>query len=121
MTGRAMTGRATTGRALTGRSTVTNLQTYDAPEVAAHYAALDYLTPCERVLFETYVRSGSAILDLGVGGGRTTAYLANRASRDVGVDYAPAMVNFAPGFCVNAEILFELQCDQPGPRRSIAH
>lgn len=92
MTGRAMTGRATTGRALTGRSTVTNLQTYDAPEVAAHYAALDYLTPCERVLFETYVRSGSAILDLGVGGGRTTAYLANRASRYVGVDYAPAMV-----------------------------
>jgi hypothetical protein len=37
------------------------------------------------------------------------------------LDYAPAMVNFAPGFCVNAEILFELQCDQPGPRRSIAH
>jgi hypothetical protein len=35
------------------------------------------------------------------------------------LDYAPAMVNFAPGFCVNAEILFELQCDQPGPRRSI--
>jgi len=35
------------------------------------------------------------------------------------LDYAPAMINFAPGFCVNAEILFELQCDQPGPRRSI--
>ena len=32
------------------------------------------------------------------------------------LDYAPAMVNFAPDFCVNAEILFELQCDQPGPR-----
>jgi len=35
------------------------------------------------------------------------------------LDYAPAMINFAPGFCVNAEILFELQCDQSGPRRSI--
>ena len=33
------------------------------------------------------------------------------------LDYAPALVNFAPGFCVNAEILFELQYDQPGPRR----
>ena len=37
------------------------------------------------------------------------------------LDYTPAMVNFAPGFCVNAEILFELQCDQPGPRQSIEH
>jgi SAM-dependent methyltransferase len=75
-----------------GRNAATNLQTYDAPEVATHYARLDYLTPCERLLFETYIPTGSAILDLGVGGGRTTSYLANRASRYVGVDYAPAMV-----------------------------
>jgi hypothetical protein len=33
------------------------------------------------------------------------------------LDYAPAMVNFAPDFCLNADILFELQYDQPGPRR----
>ena len=33
------------------------------------------------------------------------------------LDYAPAMVNFAPFFCSNAEILFELQHDCPGPRR----
>lgn len=32
------------------------------------------------------------------------------------LDYAPAMVNFPPGFCVNADILFELQYDQAGPR-----
>lgn len=32
------------------------------------------------------------------------------------LDYAPAMVNFAPDFCVNADTLFELQYDQPGPR-----
>jgi len=31
--------------------------------------------------------------------------------------YAPAMVNFAPDFCMNADLLFELQYDQPGPRR----
>ncbi len=77
---------------MTGRSAATNLQTYDAPEVAAHYAVLDYLTPCERVLFESYIPPDCAILDLGVGGGRTTPYLAHRASRYVGVDYAPAMV-----------------------------
>jgi hypothetical protein len=31
--------------------------------------------------------------------------------------YAPAMVNFAPDFCRNADILFDLQYDQAGPRR----
>ena len=70
-----------------------NLQRYEAREVVAHYAALDYLTPCERLLFETYIAPCSTILDLGVGGGRTAAYLAHRASRYVGVDYAPSMVN----------------------------
>jgi hypothetical protein len=32
------------------------------------------------------------------------------------LDYAPAMVNFAPEFCANADILFDLQYDQTGPR-----
>jgi len=35
------------------------------------------------------------------------------------LDYAPAAVNFAPGFCMNGDILFDLQCDQAGPRRLI--
>lgn len=35
----------------------------------------------------------------------------------VWLDHAPAAVNFAPCFCENADILFELQFDQPGPRR----
>jgi len=33
------------------------------------------------------------------------------------LDRSPAAANSAPWFCLNAEILFELQCDQPGPRR----
>ena len=33
------------------------------------------------------------------------------------LNYAPAMINFAPDFCVNADILFELQYDQPWSRR----
>ena len=32
------------------------------------------------------------------------------------LDYAQAMVNFAPDFCMDAHILFELQCDQAGSR-----
>jgi ubiquinone/menaquinone biosynthesis C-methylase UbiE len=69
-----------------------NLQVYNAHEVAAHYAGLDYLSPCEILLFENFLRSGMAILDLGVGGGRTTPYLSGIASRYVGVDYAQEMI-----------------------------
>jgi len=33
------------------------------------------------------------------------------------LDRGTAATNFAPRFCVNADILFEMQCDRPGPRR----
>lgn len=32
------------------------------------------------------------------------------------LDHRPADLSLAPRFCVNADILFELQCDEPGPR-----
>jgi ubiquinone/menaquinone biosynthesis C-methylase UbiE len=74
------------------RKQAANLENYSAPEVVAHFAKLNYLTPCERLLFETHLRKGSAILDLGVGGGRTTPYLSALASRYVGVDYSEEMI-----------------------------
>jgi ubiquinone/menaquinone biosynthesis C-methylase UbiE len=73
-------------------STASNLEVYNSDEVASHYAGLDYLTPCERFLFKIYLQEGMAILDLGVGGGRTTSYLSNLASRYIGVDYATTMI-----------------------------
>ena len=69
-----------------------NIPTYNAPSVVEYYATLNYLTPCEQLLFDTYLRPGMAILDLGVGGGRTTAYLSSIAARYVGVDYASEMI-----------------------------
>ena len=74
------------------RAEAVNLPTYCAPEVASHYAALKYLTPCEQSLFRTYIKPGMTVLDLGVGGGRTTSYLSRVASRYVGVDYSEAMI-----------------------------
>jgi ubiquinone/menaquinone biosynthesis C-methylase UbiE len=71
---------------------VSNLQVYNKPDVASHYAVLNYLTPCEQVLFDLYIKPGAAVLDLGVGGGRTTPYLSRDASRYVGVDYASEMI-----------------------------
>ncbi len=69
-----------------------NISTYNRPEVAEYYAALDYLTPCEELLFDTYLKPDMAILDIGVGGGRTTPYLSSVAGRYVGVDYASEMI-----------------------------
>lgn len=67
-------------------------QYYTRPEIAAEYGRAQYITPCERLLFDAYIRPGMAILDMGVGGGRTSEFLARNASRYVGLDYAPEMI-----------------------------
>jgi ubiquinone/menaquinone biosynthesis C-methylase UbiE len=67
-------------------------QHYTRPEVAAGYGAQRYITPCERLLLDTYIKPGMAILDVGVGGGRTSEFLARDASRYVGIDYAAEMI-----------------------------
>jgi len=69
-----------------------NLHVYNSPDVAGHYARLHYLSACEHLLFQTFLKPGIAILDLAMGGGRTTPYLSGLASRYVGVDYALEMV-----------------------------
>jgi SAM-dependent methyltransferase len=69
-----------------------NFQIYNSGAVASYYAGLDYFSPCETVLFHTSQKPGSPILDLGVGGARTTPYLSRLAQRYVELDYAPEMV-----------------------------
>jgi SAM-dependent methyltransferase len=69
-----------------------NLEAYNSPEVTSYYSSLNYLTPCERLLFDEYLSPGMTILDLGVGGGRTTPYLSSIASRYAGADYAAEMI-----------------------------
>lgn len=41
---------------MSARPGTANLQIYNTPNVASHYASLDYLTPCERFLFDSYLR-----------------------------------------------------------------
>jgi SAM-dependent methyltransferase len=48
--------------------------------------------PPEKYVFARYVPAGRDILDIGVGGGRTTFFLAPTARRYLGVDYSEAMV-----------------------------
>ena len=70
-----------------------NLRVYNSDEVVSHYAELDNLAPCERFLIDTYLEPGMDVVDLGVGGGRTTPHLSRLARHYVGIDYASAMVN----------------------------
>ncbi len=72
----------------------TNQRTMASSSVVAGYAARDELSPPERVVFDL-VRDetrGRAILDLGVGGGRTVRALTELSADYVGIDYAREMV-----------------------------
>ena len=69
-----------------------NLEVFNQHSVVDHYAAAAWLQPCEAYCFDKYVNSGDTILDLGVGGGRTTPHLLAKASRYVGADYSQSMV-----------------------------
>lgn len=68
------------------------LEAYSRPSVVALYERQAGLHEAERELFDAYLRPGMAILDVGVGAGRTTPHLASLALRYVGVDFSEAMV-----------------------------
>lgn len=74
-----------------------NRAAFDDQGVVGDYAtaAGQGLMADEALLYEWYVPRGAAVLDLGIGTGRTTGYLQDRAGRYVGIDYAPRMVEAA--------------------------
>ncbi len=63
-------------------------------EVVREYASFDFLLPPEGAILEILADElpGWRVLDLGVGGGRTSRHLAGRVREYVGVDYSPAMI-----------------------------
>ena len=74
-----------------------NQALYEEAAVAEHYASVSALQPAERTIFallDAHLASAE-LLDLGVGGGRTTAHLAPRVRRYVALDYSPAMIDAA--------------------------
>lgn len=88
-----------------------NQRVYSEPAVVDHYAALDYVTECERFLFDRYIRPSMAVLDLGVGGGRTTMELSRRACRYVGLDYSEKMVKVCREKFPQLEFVHGNACD----------
>jgi SAM-dependent methyltransferase len=63
--------------------------------VVADYANAKGLRDCEPFLFATYIAPDSDILDIGVGAGRTAAFLAPLARSYLGIDYSEEMIEAA--------------------------
>ena len=71
-----------------------NRQTYANGKVLDYYDGLTELFPSEKVLFEKLSSriENARILDIGVGGGRTSKYLLPRAAEYTGLDYVPEFI-----------------------------
>jgi ubiquinone/menaquinone biosynthesis C-methylase UbiE len=67
---------------------------WNAPSVVGHYTRKNFLYLPEMRLLNLLRDKWSTMqmLDIGIGGGRTTLYFAELCERYVGVDYAPQMV-----------------------------
>lgn len=71
-----------------------NRRLYEKHAMGARYAKQSALQPAEAAILRRYRDdiSGGRILDLGVGGGRTTPFLVELSRDYIGIDYSPAMV-----------------------------
>jgi SAM-dependent methyltransferase len=72
-----------------------NRKTYRSPSIIRYYTALSALQPAEETIFALLGDRLSEMntLDLGVGGGRTTPYLAPRVAAYTGLDYSAEMID----------------------------
>jgi ubiquinone/menaquinone biosynthesis C-methylase UbiE len=71
-----------------------NKNTYNAPDVVHWYDGLNEITTVEKKIFENYASTlqNGTILDIGIGGGRTTAFLLPKSSSYTGIDLSEAFV-----------------------------
>ena len=69
-----------------------NCSGFSDPMIVAAYEKAASLMLCEDEIFKRWLKPGCALLDLGVGCGRTAGPLSHIAGRYVGSDASPAMV-----------------------------
>ncbi|WP_394752355.1 class I SAM-dependent methyltransferase [Crenothrix sp.] len=70
---------------------IDNLNVYTNSKTVEYYDQLTGLEPCENYVFSKYIAPNIEVLDIGVGGGRTTPYLSSDNRQYSGVDYSSAM------------------------------
>lgn len=73
-----------------------NYQAYIAREIVRHYSQLRQLQPAEQTILDLlrheYSLSNMKMLDIGVGGGRTTEYFSSVVREYIGIDYSEEMI-----------------------------
>jgi ubiquinone/menaquinone biosynthesis C-methylase UbiE len=71
-----------------------NQTTYRASQIVNHYAQLNTLQPAEKAILNLLRDQSSNIkmLDIGVGGGRTTQHFSKITSEYIGIDYSAEMI-----------------------------
>jgi ubiquinone/menaquinone biosynthesis C-methylase UbiE len=72
-----------------------NQTTYTAPHIVNYYAQLNKLQPAEQAVFNLLEQQGLELkmLDIGVGGGRTTQHFSKITSEYIGTDYSAQMIS----------------------------
>ena len=87
-----------------------NLSVFDDHRIVSYYEKLHFLFPIEEKILLDERISSMRVLDLGVGGGRTTRYFAPCAQEYWGLDISPGMSIFRAGMralcCVTALSIF---------------
>ncbi len=73
-----------------------NLKVYNSKSILKWYNGLAEITCAEKIIFENYREflSASSLLDIGIGGGRTTAYLIDKCNKYTGIDYSEEFTNY---------------------------
>jgi len=71
-----------------------NIESYNSEQVVDWYNNLQELLPAEKKVFELYaaVLKNSSLLDIGIGGGRTTKFLSPKCKHYTGIDYSQKFV-----------------------------
>lgn len=71
-----------------------NQRTYTARSIVQHYTQLKRLQPAEQAILNQLreLLPGMRMLDMGVGGGRTTQHFSDRVLDYVGIDYSAEMI-----------------------------
>ena len=78
-----------------------NLKTYTSADIVGYYSQLKALQPAEEAIL-TLLKPGLGsmkMLDIGVGGGRTTRHFAAVTAEYVGIDYSAGMIDACKERC----------------------
>ncbi|MBD2071573.1 class I SAM-dependent methyltransferase [Leptolyngbya sp. FACHB-671] len=90
-----------------------NRKLYTARGIVQHYTQLKMLQPAEQTILERFQNQWSSMrmLDIGVGGGRTTRHFSKLVLEYVGIDYSTEMIGACQKrFAASSDTTFEV-CD----------